>query len=124
MSLKTAKAISTITIALIALVVILAATAMVNAEPIEGQTLETHLAKLNSNMQFIRWIGGLLVALVGIIGSLVVFIFMNTVGNLKGAIRLVDKKVDVALNKTDYIEKNFMSIATHDRLCPNITKHD
>jgi hypothetical protein len=88
----------------------LTASAEPTVEPIGPPTIETHLARINSNMQLIKWIGGILIGLVGVISSLVVFIFMSTVSNLKESIKITDNKAKKALEKTDIIEKDFLSV--------------
>lgn len=104
-------------VAIISMLTIAKCVPEVSAEPIGPITIETHLAKISSNMQLIKWIGGILIGLVSIISSLVVYIFMSTVSNLKASIGHVEKKAEKALKKTDHIEETFMSISTHDRIC-------
>jgi hypothetical protein len=93
-------------------------TTEVSADPIVGPpTIEMHLANINSNMQLIKWMAGGLTAMLGLVGSLIAYIFKSTIANLKSSIGHVEKKAEKALKKTDEIEREFMSIATHDRIC-------
>lgn len=92
----------------------------VSAAPVEVQgppTIEQHLTSINANMQLIKWMAGALIGMVGLVGSLVSYIFLSTVSNLKSSICHVEKKAESAIEKTDNIKREFLSIAAHDRIC-------
>lgn len=88
-----------------------------NADPVGPPTIEAHLASINSNMELIKWMAGGLMTMIGLVGSLIAYIFKSTIANLKSSIGHVERKAERALVKTDEIEREFMSIATHDRIC-------
>lgn len=103
------------------------------ADPITvPASIEVHLGEINSNlimlMDLIKIAGGALFVLVGVISSLVVFIFLSTnkstkeyvalaIAGLKESINTTDRKASKALEKTDMIEREFVSTDTHDRIC-------
>jgi hypothetical protein len=90
-----------------------------SADPVVAgpPTIETHLANINSNMLLIKYMAGGLMAMIGLVGSLLGYIFKSTIANLKSSIGHVERKAERALEKTDEIEREFVSIATHDRIC-------
>jgi hypothetical protein len=95
----------------------------IQANPITGPpTIEQHLAGINASLSFFKWAGGVISGLVTLL--------IGTMGYAykKDIVRL-DKKAQVAIDltvkldekydsKIDHIETNFMSIPTHDRICP------
>ena len=71
----------------------------VSADPVGPPTIETHLTNINANMDTIKLMGKILLAALGIIGSLVVYIFMS----LKERVVKVEEQAD-------HIEETFLSV--------------
>jgi hypothetical protein len=114
MSLKRSRLIALILIVAIATILILARympTNVVADTIVRPPTIEVHLANINANMQFIKWV-------MGIVGGLLSALLFVMFYAYRRDLAHVDRKAEKALQKTDHIEETFMSISTHDRICP------
>lgn len=90
------------------------------ADPTIGPpTIETHLANINAALALNTKI---ILGALGVIGTLLGYLFKSTVNSLKTENGHASRKADVALEKIDNIEREFMSIATHDRICREVNK--
>ena len=97
----------------------------VQADPIIGPpTIKTHLNNINAAIVFNTRI---VLATLGVIGSLIICIFKITIANLKSSIGHVEGnykdadnllRTDIDDNTDDIkdIRKNFMSVTAHDRI--------
>jgi hypothetical protein len=124
MSLKRARLIAGVLIVAILAMLLLARYLPTDASagPIAGPpTIETHLASINSNLQFFKWAGGIISGLIALLIGTLGYAYKRDIARL-------DKKAQVAIDeakrldekydeKVDHIEENFMSIETHKMVC-------
>jgi hypothetical protein len=98
-------------------------------------TVQEHLMQINANTAVVKWLVSAIGTMFFMLSGAVVYIFKSTVANLKSGMQeheehlkeifdiklgAVENKADIALEKTDIIEKDFVSITTHDRQCPHV----
>jgi hypothetical protein len=94
----------------------------VAADPVAGPpTIETHLASINSNLQFFKLAGGIISGLFFLLIGALGYAYRRDITRLDKKAQVgidlsekLDKKYDA---KVDHIEENFMSIETHKMIC-------
>lgn len=79
----------------------------VSADPIGPPSIETHLININANMSFIKWMMGVVGALLSALIGVMMYAY-------KRDLAAVNSKADKALTKTDDIEENFLSIKSFE----------
>jgi hypothetical protein len=83
----------------------------VQADPVPlPPTIDQHLQNINSNMAFIKWLGGAIAGLITLLGGALGYIWTST-------IKAIHKRIDANNRELEEVKRDYMSVQAHDRIC-------